>query len=78
MASGIVTLRTNLTWYEWLAVFVVGVLGYVEGAPWSAILCALGAGIAIGVWRGVKFLGKLVEYAQLDAGVYDDEEPTAG
>jgi hypothetical protein len=78
MASGMVTLRTNLTWYEWIAVLVVGGVGYVKGSPWSAILCALGAGIAIGVWRAVTFLGKLVEYAQLEAGVYDEEEPGAG
>jgi hypothetical protein len=74
MASRVETLRTNVTWSDALAILVVGVLGYFKGAAWTAILCACAMAISIGVWRAVRFLGKLLEYAKLDAGVYDDEE----
>lgn len=71
MSGKVVTLRTSLAWYEVLLSLVVGVLGYASGARWSALLCALGTGIAIGVWRAVRLLGEILDLTQ--AAVLDDE-----
>ena len=67
------TLRTNITGIDVIAILAAGVLGAVQGSVGTAVLCGAAMATAIGVWRGVRFLGKLLEYAQLQAGVYDDE-----
>ena len=67
------TLRTNITGIDVLAILAAGVLGAVQGSIGTGVLCGAAMATAIGVWRGVRFLGKLLEYAQLQAGVYDDE-----
>jgi hypothetical protein len=65
------TLRTNLAWYEALLGLVAAVIGYgADRSPGLALLCGLATGIAFGVWRVVRFQGKLL---QLEQARYFDE-----
>jgi hypothetical protein len=65
------TLRTNLAWYEALLCLLAAVVGNVTGrSPGLGLLCALAAAIAFGVWRVVRFQGKLL---QLEQARYFDE-----
>lgn len=74
MSKGQETLRTNITGIDVVAILVAAVLGGIQGTIGSAVLTGAAMAAAIGIWRGVRFLGKLLEYAQLQAGAYDDEQ----
>jgi hypothetical protein len=58
------TLRTNLKWWEALLCLVAGAAGGSQGSAGLAVISALAAGIAFGVWRLVQVRGKQLEYVQ--------------
>jgi hypothetical protein len=58
------TLRTNLKWWEALLCLVAGAVGGSQGSTGLAVISALAAGIAFGVWRLVQIGGKQLEYVQ--------------
>lgn len=73
MSGKAVTLRTHLAWYEWLGCLLAGFFGYTTtGARWTALLCALAAGIAFGVWRVVAYQAAILEHVQ--AVIYQDQD----
>jgi hypothetical protein len=61
------TLRTNLKWWEALLCLVAGAAGGSHGSAGLAVMSALAAGIAFGVWRLVRIGGKQLEYIQEQA-----------
>lgn len=67
------TIRIGLAWYEVLLCLVAVVPGATGGSPALGLLCALGAGIAFGVWRVARILGETLEYKKIESGVYDEE-----
>lgn len=58
------TLRTNLKWWETLLCLAAGAAGGSQGSAGLAMISALAAGIAFGVWRLVRIGGKQLEYVQ--------------
>lgn len=68
-----VKLRTSPGWLDVLWIVFVGLLGWFAGGDGTGLLAAVGTAVAVGVWRGVRLLGVLVEHAQ--AAAYADDEP---
>jgi hypothetical protein len=69
------TLRTNVTAIETVLALLAGAVAGVGSASIGlGVISCLLTFIAIGVWRGIRFLGVLVESSQ--AAAADEQQPS--
>jgi hypothetical protein len=69
------TLSTGVTVWDVLLVLAAGAAGGVAAGNFSvALVCAILASVAAGVWRLVRFAGKILEYVQASSeGAYEPD-----
>lgn len=68
------TVRTTMGPIDAVLVVVAFLAGGLQGTLASALITALCASVAIGVWRAVRILGHLLEQAQEDAVAREEAE----
>jgi hypothetical protein len=68
------TLRTSVTWFDVAFIVVSAIIGLYQGTYSTGLLCGIAAGIVLGIWRLIRFTGKILEYVQASAeGAYEPD-----